>query len=68
MLICLASLYKGDHHHHHHAKDAWFLFVVGFKGVESRFPLDIPIEELSHAREEAQIEHVQMNAFDGMLG
>lgn len=38
---------------------------AGFKGVESRFPLDIPTEELSHARDEAQIEHVQMNAFDG---
>ena len=42
------------------------LFLAGFKGVESRFPLDIPIEELSNAKAKAQIEHVQMVAFDGM--
>ncbi|XP_073227515.1 putative hydroxypyruvate isomerase [Porites lutea] len=38
---------------------------AGFKGVESGFPLDIPIDELCIARESAQIEHVHMNAFDG---
>ena len=33
--------------------------------MESGFPLDIPIDELCIARENAQIEHVHMNAFDG---
>ena len=44
-----------------------FYYIAGFKGVESGFPLDIPIEELSNARERAQIEHVHMNSFDGKL-
>ena len=43
----------------------YYLYVTGFKGVESGFPLDIPIDELCIARENAQIEHVHMNAFDG---
>ncbi|XP_027055890.1 putative hydroxypyruvate isomerase isoform X2 [Pocillopora damicornis] len=38
---------------------------AGFKAVESGFPPDIPIEELSNARENAQIEQILMNAFDG---
>ncbi|XP_078353609.1 putative hydroxypyruvate isomerase [Oculina patagonica] len=38
---------------------------AGFKGVESGFPLDIPIDELSNTRENIQIEQVHMNAFDG---
>ncbi|XP_068669999.1 putative hydroxypyruvate isomerase isoform X2 [Montipora foliosa] len=37
----------------------------GFKGVESAFPVDIPIHEVSKARENAEIEHVLLNAFDG---
>ena len=43
----------------------YYLYVTGFKGVESGFPLDIPIDELCIAQESAQIEHVHMNAFDG---
>lgn len=39
--------------------------VSGFKGVESGFPLDIPINELYNTRENVQIEQVHMNAFDG---
>ena len=39
--------------------------ISGFKGVESGFPLDIPIDELVNTRESAQIEQVLMNAFDG---
>lgn len=39
--------------------------ISGFKGVESGFPLDIPINELVNTRESAQIEQVLMNAFDG---
>ena len=35
--------------------------------MESGFPTDIPIEELSNARENAQIEQILMNAFDGEL-
>lgn len=35
--------------------------------MESGFPPDIPIEELSNARENAQIEQILMNAFDGEL-
>ena len=45
--------------------DRQSLYLTGFKAVESGFPSDIPIEELSNARETAQIEHVFMNAFDG---
>lgn len=39
--------------------------ISGFKGVESGFPLDIPIDELFNTRESVQIEQVHMNAFDG---
>ena len=42
-------------------------YLTGFKAVESGFPPDIPIEELSNARENAQIEQILMNAFDGEL-
>lgn len=35
--------------------------------MESGFPPDIPIEKLSNARENAQIEQILMNAFDGEL-
>ena len=41
------------------------MIFIGFRGVESQFPANIPIAELSDARQNAKIEQVQMVAFDG---